>query len=137
MTLKFSEAVRDLKAIAYEEAIGPAPIFQIRTGAPPANCAAADTGTILAEINLPSDWLTAPDDGMVEKSGTWTGVGIAAGTAGHFRIRSTLSDILNECMMQGTLSEPGGGGDAIIVNEDVEVDQPLAVVVFRLTEAGG
>jgi len=28
------------------------------TGAPPANCAAADSGTLLVEIPLPADWMT-------------------------------------------------------------------------------
>ena len=36
----------------------------IRTGAQPANCAAAAAGTVLATINLPADWLAAATGGI-------------------------------------------------------------------------
>ena len=51
----------------------------MRTGAPPANCAAPDTGTLLCEIALPADWMAASAAGVKAKSGTWQGIGVAAG----------------------------------------------------------
>ena len=57
MALQYSTAVRNAQLDAVESAIGTAPKLQLRTGAPPANCAAADSGTLLCEMILPSDWM--------------------------------------------------------------------------------
>jgi hypothetical protein len=67
MTVQQSVTVRNAKLDAVETAIGVSPVLKIRTGAPPANCAAADTGTVLATCTLPSDWMAAArrDQGQV------------------------------------------------------------------------
>ena len=72
MTWQKSVAVRNAQADALETAIGTSPVLKIRTGAPPANCAAADSGTVLATLTLPSDWLTAASNGTKSMSGTWS-----------------------------------------------------------------
>lgn len=48
MPFQFSTAARNASLDAIETAIGASPILRIRSGAPPADCAAARTGTILA-----------------------------------------------------------------------------------------
>lgn len=53
MTLQKSVAVRNAGLDSIEATIGTSPILTIRTGAPPANCAAANSGTVLATITLP------------------------------------------------------------------------------------
>ena len=57
MTLQYSVTVRNAKLDAVDTAIGTAPILEIRTGAAPADCSQADSGTVLATLNLPSDWM--------------------------------------------------------------------------------
>lgn len=57
--IQYSVRVRDAQNDAMESAIGASPSLELRTGAQPANCAAADTGTLLCAIALPADWLTA------------------------------------------------------------------------------
>lgn len=71
MPLQFSVAVRNARLAAIETTVGAAPTIEIRTGAVPANCAAADTGTVLATLPLPSDWMGAPSAGVVDLLGTW------------------------------------------------------------------
>jgi hypothetical protein len=87
MAIQESTAVRDASNDARETTIGTTPTVDIRTGAQPATCATADSGTSLAAIVLPADWLTASASGSKSKVGTWSGTGIAAGTPGHYRIK--------------------------------------------------
>src|SRR6185369_9730171 len=99
MSLQESVAVRNARLDAIESTIGTAAKLQIRTGAPPADCATADSGTLLAELTLPSDWLAAASSGSKAKSGTWSGTAVAAGTAGHFRVKDSAG---TNTGMQGT-----------------------------------
>ena len=71
MTLKYSVAVRNARLDSVESAIGVSAVLKIRTGAAPANCAAADSGTVLATVTLPSDWMAAASGGTKALSGTW------------------------------------------------------------------
>ena len=71
MTLQYSTTVRNAKLDAIETAIGTAAVLKIRTGSAPANVATADSGTVLATLTLPSDWLAAASSGSKAKSGTW------------------------------------------------------------------
>jgi hypothetical protein len=48
MTVQLSVAARNARLDAIETAVGVSAILEIRSGAQPANCAAADSGTLLA-----------------------------------------------------------------------------------------
>jgi hypothetical protein len=63
MAFQFSVAARNAALDAIETAAGTGPTLTIRTGAVPANCGAARTGTVLATLVLPSDWLAAASGG--------------------------------------------------------------------------
>jgi len=128
MTIQLSAGVRNAQANAIESTVGTAPKLQLRTGAPPANCAAAATGSLIAEMTLPSDWLTAGSAGLVEKVGTWQDLSAdLAGIVGHFRIVDTAG---TTCHMQGTVTETGGGGDMTLDNTDVEDGQSVTITSF-------
>jgi hypothetical protein len=99
MTIQDSVTVRNAMADSRETTVGTSPILQLRTGSPPADCATADSGTLLVAMNLPSDWLTAAAAGLKSKAGTWSGTGAAAGTVGHFRIKNTAGSVTHQ---QGT-----------------------------------
>lgn len=70
MPFQFSTAARNASLDAIETLIGASPILRIRTGAPPANCAAARSGTVLATMNLPADFMAAAVNGSKALSGT-------------------------------------------------------------------
>lgn len=132
MALQYSVAVRDAQNDQLETTISTAPTLQIWSGSPPANCAAADSGTLLASGSLPSDWLTASSSGAKAKNGTWTLTGQAgagSGTAGgHFRIKQGAT-----CHMQGTFTASGGGGDMTADNNNIANGQTVTVNTFSLT----
>lgn len=130
MSLQYSGAVRDAQLDAVETVAGTAPKLQIRTGVAPANCAAADSGTLLCEITLPSDWMAAASGGSKAKSGTWSGVGVAAGSAGHWRLKNSAGSTTHA---QGTCTATGGGGDMTLDNVSIAVDQAVSVNTFNLS----
>lgn len=93
---QFSVEVRNARANAVEQTIGASPTMEIRSGLPPANTAQADTGTVLATIALPADYLTAAAAGVVSKSGTWDDQSAdAAGRAAHYRIKNNAGNIVH------------------------------------------
>lgn len=127
-----SVAVRAARADATESTIGTAPKLQWRDGAAPANCAAARTGTLLAEAALPSDWLTNPGTGAKALIGTWEdSAANAAGNIGYFSILDTAG---TTCHMQGSVTATGGGGDMTVDNINVAIGQKVTVTAFTLTE---
>lgn len=131
MALQYSVAVRNAKLDAVENAIGISAILKIRSGAAPANCAAADAGTVLATLALPSDWMAAASGGTKAKSGTWEDVAAdAAGTAGHFRIYASDG---TTCHAQGTVTGTGGGGDMTLDNAVLAAGQDVIISTFTLT----
>ncbi|WP_119392727.1 hypothetical protein [Taklimakanibacter lacteus] len=131
MTLQYSTEVRNAKLDVVETTIGTGPILRMRTGAPPATCATADSGTILAECVLPSDWMLAASAGSKAKNGTWEDLSAnATGTAGHFRIYDSAGAT---CHMQGTVTLNGGGGDMTVDNTSFATGQSFTVTTFSLT----
>ena len=88
MAIKMSVAVRNARLDAIETAIGTSAVLKIRTLAPPTSITDADTGTVLATLTLPSDWMNPASGGSMTKSATaWQDAAAdAARTAGHFRI---------------------------------------------------
>lgn len=134
MAFQFSVSSRNAALDAIETAIGTAAVLKIRTGAAPASCATADSGTVLATITLPSDWLAAASGGSKAKSGTWEDVSAdAAGTAGHFRVYA--SDGVT-CHMQGSVSATGGGGDMTLDNVSIASAQDIVISSFTLSIGG-
>lgn len=131
MTLQYSEAVRNARLDVVESTISTAARLKIWTGSPPANCAAADSGTLLADLTLPSDWMAAASGGTKAKSGTWEDTSAdGTGTAGHFRIYESTA---TTCHMQGTVTVTSGGGDMEVDNTSFNAGQSFSVTTFTLT----
>lgn len=131
MTLQYSVAVRNARLDAIETTIGPSPILEIRSGPPPANCAAADTGTVLATLNLPSDWMAPAANGVKEMAGTWQDLSAdATGQAGHFRLKNSAGTV---CHMQGTITDTNGNGDMKVDNITFAAGQQFTIVDFQIT----
>ncbi len=129
MTLQLSVPVRNARLDAIETTMGASAKLQIRTGVPPADCAAAATGTLLAELTLPADFFANAASGSKALTGTWSGAGSASGFAGHFRI---LNNAGSTCHLQGLCSEPWTAAKAYALNQQVHNGGN----VYRCTVAG-
>ena len=131
MALQYSAAVRNAKLDAVETAIGTSAVLKIRTGAAPADCATADSGTVLASCTLPSDWMAAASGGTKAKSGTWEDASADNnGTAAHFRLYASDG---TTCHAQGTVTATGGGGDMTVDSVSFTAGQAFTVTGFTLT----
>lgn len=138
MARKLHPTLRNAMADVYESTIGASPKLQLRTGAPPADCTAADTGTLLAECAVPADWLTAASGGAKTKLGSWSFTGLAAAGAGtnigHYRLKDTAG---TTCYDQGTVTVTGGGGDMEIDNTNIAQNQAGSVSNWSITAPHG
>lgn len=133
MAIQLSTTLRDAMIGQYETTIGASPKLQIRSGSVPANAAAADAGTLLCEITLPADWMTAASSGSISLNGTWSGTGAAAGTAAHYRLKNNAGTVTHE---QGTVTATGGGGDLTLDNTSIAVSQTVNVTSWSRTQGG-
>lgn len=131
MALQYSVAVNNARLDAIESAIGVSAVLKIFTGAPPANCAAANSGTVLATLALPSDWMSAAAAGVKAKLGTWQDAAAdATGTAAHWRLYATDGVT---CHAQGTYGT--SGTDMIGDSVSFTAGQTFTVNSFSLTAA--
>ena len=131
MTLQISVAVRNAMLDTIESTISTSAVLKIKTGEQPANCAAEDTGTVLATLTLPSDWMAAANAGSKALNGTWQDASAdATGTAAHFRVYASDG---TTCHMQGSVTATGAGGDMTLDNTSVAAGQSITISSFTLT----
>jgi hypothetical protein len=75
--------------------------------------------------------MSAAASGSKAKQGVWSGVGVAAGTAGYYRIVDNADTVCHE---QGTVTATGGGGDMTLDNAVIAVSQVVTVVTYQRNE---
>lgn len=132
MAIQLSTTVRNARLDVIESTIGTAAVLRIFTGTVPANCATADSGTKLAEMSLPSDYMAAASSGSKALTGTWQDLSAdATGTAGYFRIYESTG---TTCHVQGTVTATGGGGDLTLTTTSIVATQPVQISSFSFTD---
>lgn len=128
--MQLSTAVRDARNNAIETTIGASPILRLRTGNLPANCAAADVGTVISEMTLPADYLSASAAGVKSLQGTWEDLlANAAGYVQHYRIYDSGGAT---CHIQGLVSQAWSATTAVVLNQQMHNGGN----VYRCTTAG-
>jgi len=133
MTIKLSAAVRNAMLDAIETTISTSAVLKIMSGSVPANVAAGTSGTVLATLTLPSDYMAAASNGSMAKSGTWEDTSAdATGTAAHFELFASNGTTLH---MIGTVTATSGGGDMEVDNTSFASGQPFSVTAFALSLA--
>lgn len=130
--MKLSNSIRNSMIGQYEVYLGANPVLEIRTGTQPSTCEDLDTGTMLASITLPNDWMTNPTNGSIALQGTWNGIGVAAGVGGHYRLKSA-GGTTHE---QGTVYQIGGTGDLGLDNTNIAPNQIVQVTTWTRTQGG-
>jgi len=130
VALQLSTAVRNARLDSIETTIGATAVLKIRTGAAPADVATADSGTVLATLTLPADWLAAAASGAKAKSGTWSDASAdATGTAAHFRIYASDGTTQH---IQGSVG--AGSGDLQLDSVSFTAGQAITITAFTLTD---
>lgn len=129
MAIQYSAAVVNAKLDAIETTIGTAAVLKIRSGAAPADVATADSGTVLATLTLPSDWMSAASAGAKAKLGTWQDTSAdATGTAAHFRIYASDGTTKH---IQGSVGT--SATDMIVDSASFTATQSFTINSFTLT----
>ena len=135
MTIQLSVAVRNAMLDAIETAIGAGAVIKMRTGAQPANNAAADSGTVIATITTAADFMAAANAGAKAFSNLpLTDVAAeAAGTIAHYRVYAADG---TTCHMQGTVTLTGAGGDMTVDNNVVQGNQQFSITSWSINMNG-
>jgi hypothetical protein len=131
MTIALSSTHRNARAQLLETRVGAGGKLNFYTGAMPGADAAA-SGTLIASIPLPTNFLTDPVNGVSNLVASVSDTAAdATGTPGYFRFETSAG--VNE--LQGTVTVTGGGGD--ITLDDVTVDAGQAVTITAFTYSAG
>lgn len=131
MAIQYSVSVVNARLDAVESTTGTSAVLRVYTGAAPANCGTAASGTQLVSMTLPSDWMAAASSGTKAKAGTWSGTAGAgsAATPGYFRIYDSTA---TTCHVQGSAGI--GSGD---MSFDGSITSGQTVTVSSATLTGG
>lgn len=148
MTLRLSTALRtNLAGATGFAATFANGIIEIRSGTQPATADAAATGTLLGTVTLASGEFTpgtatngltfaAASGGAVSKSGVWSMNGVAAGTAGWFRLKANAldDDSLSTALPRLDGSIAVSGADMNLSNIAITIGAPTTVDSFTWTQ---
>jgi hypothetical protein len=137
MAIQYSTTVRNAMLQALKDSLGTNAVFRVFGSSLPANCAAADTGTILGHINISGAAFEAPSGGvMAQVSGGWTNYPADDdGTASHFR----LYDSGLTCHIQGTIGTSSGDmlADNLTMGAGDKFNPAVEVTVLSFTITEG
>lgn len=104
--------------------------LKIRTGAPPANCAAADTGTLLGTLTFSDPAFGNASAGVATASAiTSDSSADASGDAGHFRVLDSDANVI----MQGTAGEAADTPDMTFDEKSIVTGGVIACTSFTVT----
>jgi len=128
VTLDIKNDNRNAMLDAIETEIGASAVLKIRSGSPP-GIDAADSGTEIVSIPLPSNWMANASSGSKAMSGTWQGTATATETAAHFRLYKNDGSTVQ---IEGTVTAISGGGDIELDDVTIESGQLVDITGFTL-----
>lgn len=134
MAIQLKDTIRNARLDSIETTGGSSCSFRLYTGTQPADVTQANSGTLLVEFNLPSNWLADAASGAKAIAGSWSGTasGGSASTPGHFRIyNSQVTKDGTTCIVQGSC---GIGSGDISFNGTITSGQTVSVTAFTLTD---
>jgi len=134
MALQFATLLRNAVLDAIETFGGTAAKIFIYSGTVPANAQASETGTLLAEFDMASDWMAAASSGSKALNNlplSTTAVAGAPTNASHFRLMKSDGTTV---VLQGTCTVSGGGGDMILDNLSIATGQTVNITAFTITD---
>ena len=136
MAIQLNVLTRNARLDTIESTNSTSCSLRIYSGAQPADCSTANSGTLLAHVLLPADWMGAAGSGIKAKAGTWEdATADGAGSAGHFRVYNSQATMDGTtCFMQGSVTATSGGGDMEVDNTVFATGQQFTITTFTLTD---
>lgn len=138
MTIRLPVATRNAATNAVVDLVdaGPGPgLLRIYTGTQPASADLAPTGTLLATFttNDPSFGTVGSGTANLVVTPALSATGVAAGNAGWFR----LLDSTGTTVLDGSVTESGGGGDLIMSTVTISIGLVLNLTAGTLIMPAG
>lgn len=131
MTTRLATTTRNARLDALIAALGNSAQIRIFTTPRPANVAAAETGTLLAELTGGSPFAPAASSGAAAANAvTQDSSANATGTAAWCRLRTSGGTAIMDIDVTAT----GGGGELELVTTSITTGQPVQISSFNLTE---
>ena len=113
--------------------IGINAVIKIFTGAAPANCGTADTGTLLVTFAGNATAFGAAASGVLTANAVASAVAAAAGVTGYFRIYPAAATTTN-AVVQGTVGATAT--DMIVTNTNIALGQTCNFTSLTITAFG-
>jgi hypothetical protein len=137
MTIQLSVTARNARLDAIETIAGTSAVLRIFTGAQPADCNTASSGTCLAAIVLASDWSAAAANGTKAFSNLpLTTTALTSGAAGYYRLQvngaSNATGSSSTAIMQGSIGQ--GSGDLQLDNTSIQASQTINITAWTITD---
>lgn len=130
MTIFLSPPIRNARLDIIQDIIGPSGVLKVITGTVPVSTEVADTGVVVATVNLPSGWMLPASGGIKYLDGSWVDASADnTGVASYFRIFA--SDGVT-CGMQGTVGTVDS--DMIVLTTSFVATQPFTITEFTLVD---
>jgi hypothetical protein len=128
MAVQMGTTLRNARLDQIETTIGVSPHLYVRTGVQPVDCGSADSGSLLIDLTLPSDWMNAASAGSKTKLGTWSGSATGTGTPGHIRIKDSGA---TTCHMQ---ADAAVGSGTVNFDGSITSGQTVTINTFTMNE---
>jgi len=132
MIIHLSVAARNARADATTVLVDGG-TMELRTGAMPATTATADSGTLLAEIDLDADAFAAASNGVAALTDPDPVNAIADGTAGHARFKASGGAVVFDL----DVTDTSGSGGVKLSNPVLVTDSPVDITSGTWTEPSG
>jgi hypothetical protein len=131
MALQYATSGRNGRGDATTADVGSAGLLRIYTGAIPASCATAASGTLLSEHTLGSPFAPAASGGSVSPTLPANVNALATGTAGYWRVYRSDG---TTCAIQGSVGT--SGADLNLNTLSIVSGGPVQVTSWTFTEGG-
>lgn len=134
MALQYSTTHRTNAMTDIATQAGTSAVLKIWTGSPPATCATADTGTLLATLTCSASGLGTASSGVLTFNAITSATAGNPGTAGYFRIYPSAATSTN-AVLQGLVGT--SGSDLNLNTTTISVGLTVAITNFATITAFG
>ncbi len=131
MAIQYSTTHRTNNMADISTQAGTTAYVLIYTGSPPANCATAASGTLLASLAM-SNPIGSASGGVLTMSTITSATAAATGTAGYWRICTSSAG--TTCVAQGTVAT--SGGDLNFPSTAFTSGETISITSFTITATG-
>ena len=133
MALQYSTTHRTNAMTDIATQVGSSGLLKIWTGSPPATCATADSGSLLATLTCNAGGFGSASGGVLTVSAITSNTASGTGTAGYFRIYPSAATSTN-AVLQGLCGT--SGSDLNLSSLSISSGQTVSITSMSITAFG-